>query len=327
MRIYMSPIWGILLLLGTTRIFGASLDAEYQEMLDILPTKIDHLREGIRVYGSDELKSVDSRTSFNIQNTIVPMAFSNLKEMKISVSPGQLLLLTYIADVSVYSNFLIRKKRNVDCAMEYVTYLFDSIRNIKGSAEVKKWIGPTAPEVFYGTQAGRCKKWASEFPLVKELRTQRDYELNTLLYFIYLHELGHLNGTDRHIDFSPLERISIYDERLRKFVELNLMSREQEYRADEWAVDRFVEMWANPWVLFNMTTINYFLAFGGIDCGLDDARTHPSGLVRVAKISKRLNEEIKKKKRKLAAPQMSEVVDDLIGMAKEAQSKLDCVRR
>jgi hypothetical protein len=272
-----------------------------------LAVAIASIRKLIQDNGDAGLKNADSQISFSVSDEPILNAWFFLKpdgKPTIQITSSYRLAMTYLADADMVNRQDIKFS---SCFGDYVSSLYSTLgTNRKKSEANQTQQRLAAPEDYLLTASAPCRSYAGKFPIDPTLRRLRDMIVNDMIALVYLHELGHFAQGHVGVHIDELGLIPDQKGKLSKFLQLQERSRAQEASADDWAIDRWVDISTNPMAIFNPSFANFYLAMGGYGC--DQASTHPNGFFRFARQMSRLRDRsIEKGKAK-----KNEIVDRLI---------------
>ncbi|HRB14882.1 MAG TPA: hypothetical protein PK224_03740 [Nitrospira sp.] len=305
----------------------------YEEDLLSEKTKLDdyikNLRSFISVSGNSSLKALEGRVHFHVSDEPVPNAWVardfQTGRNTIYMTAQYRLLTTYLADadviVSLDTNFH-------SCRQDYVDTIFKVLatnRQRSVSRGTQRRI--PAPEVFLNTAANSCRPFQSRFPIDPKYRPARDQTVNMVVGLGYLHELGHIAIGHPPVSLSSIEQLPTSSQRLAEFSRLMARSRLQEYQADDWAIDRFVDLSNNPLESLTNVLLTFYLAFSNLDCSLEAADSHPNGYQRFARQMIRMKDRATSAGKFTNTQEVGRLIDDLLTFASKTQQKLDCPER
>lgn len=305
---------------------GGNYEEDLAEEGIKLKTYIERLRPLLAQHGDASVKAIESQIRFQTSNERFPNAWvvrdPGSGRSTIFMTPAYRLLITYLADADVVS---FTTPGFINCRQIYVDALFNSL----GNNRTRSASGQTprrllAPEVFLDTAPGSCDKFKAKFPIEPKHRPGRDYAVNNVVALGYLHELGHVALGHTPVSIANLEALPTNSMRLNEFARLMTRSRSQEYQADDWAIDRFVELSNNPLEALTNVLSTFYLAFGGFDCSLEAADTHPNGFQRFSRQMDRLKTRAKALGKFPNNPELTKLIDDTAAVAAKAQTNLQC---
>jgi hypothetical protein len=276
--------------------------------------------------GDASLKSLESKTRFRLSSEKLPNAWvirdPNSDTATIYMTAEYRLLITYLADADVIS---FTTPKFFHCREGYVSALFRSLAaiqqsSVSGSASRRL----LAPEVYLETASSDCSKFKSKFPIDQQYRFERDKAVDRVVVLGYLHELGHIALGHSAVSLSAIDSLPTSTLRLREFIRLMSRSRAQESAADDWAIDRFVDLSPTPLEAFSNVLSTFYLTFGGVNCSLESADSHPNGFQRFARQMGRLKERATKAGKFPSNKDLAKIIDDTTSVAAKAQLSLKC---
>ena len=290
-----------------------------------LDAYINRLRPLLAQYGDASVKSLESQVRFRISNERIPNAWvvkDNSGRSTIFMTSEYRLLIAYLADADVIS-FTV--PGFIQCRQTYVYALFRSLavnrqRSASGSAPRRL----PAPEVYLDTASAGCREFRGKFPIEAKYRPARDVAVNTVVALGYLHELGHIALGHAGVSLANIEVLPTNSMRLNEFIRLMTRSRAQEFQADDWAIDRFVDLSNNPLEALTNVLSTFYLAFGGFDCSLEAADSHPNGFQRFARQMGRLKARATAAGKFPKSNEVAQLIDDTNALAAKAQQNLKC---
>lgn len=277
-------------------------------------------------YGDSSLKSVEQQVRFRVSNEQVPNAWvgrdSSSGQYTIFMTAQYRLLITYLADADVVSSI---SPRFFQCRQEYVETLFRALAsNLQRSASGLPPRRLLAPEVYFDTASAVCRRFKDEFPIDPKYRPARDYAVNIVVALGYLHELGHVVHGHQAVSLTNIEQLPTNSQRLNEFIRLMSRSRAQETQADDWAIDKFVDLSPNPFEAVTNVLSTFYLAFGGFDCSLEAGDSHPNGFQRFARQMKRMKDRAFAAGKVPHNKDIIRIIDDANKLAEKAQQELKC---
>lgn len=284
------------------------------------------LRPLLSRYGDSGIKSLESRVRFRVSKEKIPNAWVvkqlNSDQVTIFMTPEYRLLITYLADADVVS---FTSEGFINCRQAYVDALFRALAtNRQRSASGAPPFRLLAPEVYLDTAPSGCRQFKNKFPIDPRHRQARDAVVNVVLALGYLHELGHVALGHSGIGLASIELLPTSSQRLNEFVKLMARSRAQEYQADDWAIDRFVDLSNNPLEALTNVLSTFYVAFGGFDCSLEAADSHPNGFQRFARQMGRLKSRAISIGKFSNNQDIGRLIDDTNAVAAKAQQNLKC---
>lgn len=301
-------------------------DKDLQNERAKLINYVDRLRSFIANSNDISARTTNSKVSFRVSDEGVPNAWVSQSThggpITVQITAEYRLLAVYLADAEVVS-FL--DNTFAPCQQSYMASLFKvlaSNRQRIASGEKPRRI--PAPEVFLRASDDVCRQFQNRFPIDKKYREGRDNAVNEVMGLSYLHELGHVANGHTMVDLSSLDKLPSPSERLAGFVRLMERSREQEYQADAWAIDRLVDLSNNPLEALSNVLLTFYMSFSGLDCSMEAADSHPNGYQRFAKQMLRMKDRAIVSGKIHQNSQAVSVIDDLLHLASKAQAQLEC---
>jgi hypothetical protein len=286
-----SPMLGIMLLLLIDSVRGASYDAniQMQESIKGIVNIVQALRSTIQQKGAQDVRSADSRITFNVQESPIPAASQLNGTIEYSNSLDVLFL--YIGDVAVESS---RSRSFVRCAFAYNEYLLRTVSknaNLFANKQPLLFIQP--PEQFVAQAQPLCAGSEHAFPLPEHLRGTRNERVISMTVFVYLHELGHYFLQHQGVSTATLQAALKGTTTPQILSELG-RSREQESSADAWAVRQFFQIIGPDmrFMVFDLPQTLYIMG-GGYDCSHTPTSTHPDGFDRFVALIPVIRKEYK----------------------------------
>lgn len=312
---------------ATAQVSGGDYEKDLAEEGVKLDTYIKWLRPLHAKYGNSSLKSVEQQVRFLVSDEQVPNAWVGLNPSSgrktVFMTAQYRLLITYLADADVVSSI---SPGFFHCRQTYVDTLFRALAsNRQRSASGSPPRRLLAPEVFLDTASSAgCRQFKDKFPIDPKYRPARDYAVNIVVALGYLHELGHVALGHSSVSLASIDQLPSNSQRLNEFLRLMSRSRAQEAEADDWAIDRFVDIEPNPLRALTNVLSTFYLAFGGIDCSLEAADTHPNGFQRFARQMGRLKERATAANKFPSNQDVARLIDETIALAEKAQQSLQC---
>ncbi|WP_158677504.1 phage exclusion protein Lit family protein [Chromobacterium vaccinii] len=264
--------------------------ASSKEDLESSKTKLNQyirlIRANIEKHGTQIAKSTDWNVNFIADQSIIPYAESTNNSEgtnpKIRISSQFRLLLVYLGEMQL----IISKKRNLmKCNEEYGNYLFERMAlNAKRAATSLPPLDISAPEVFAAKIDGVCAGISKMFPLPESEEEKITPLTYNALYFVYLHELGHIALKHKAIGDEIFYGLTTENEKMEAFLKANVRTQHQEYAADAWATRELIHEGATAEQLVNIPLFELLLASSGLDCQFEKANSHPMATDRYAAI-------------------------------------------
>lgn len=311
---------------ATAQVNGGDYEKDLAEEGVKLDAYFKWLRPLLAQYGDASLKSVEKQVRFRVSDKQVPNAWvgrdPSSGRITIFMTAQYRLLITYLADADVVSSI---SPGFFECRRTYVETLFRALasnrqRSDSGSPPRRL----LAPEVYLDTASAGCRQFKDRFPIDPKYRPARDYAVNIVVFLGYLHELGHVAYGHSLVSLDSIDQLPPNSQRLNEFLRLMSRSRAQEAQADDWAIDRFVDIEPNPLEALTNVLSTFYLAFGGLDCSLEAADTHPNGFRRFARQMGRLKDRATAAGKLPSNKDVARLIDDTIALAAKAQQSLEC---
>ena len=308
------------------QVSGGNYEEDLAEEAVKLDTYIKRLRLLLAKHGDAGVKSLENQVQFRISNERVPNAWvvkdPSSGQSTVFMTAEYRLLITYLADADVIS---FTTPGFIQCRQTYVDALFRALatnrqRSAFGSAPRRL----LAPEVYLDAAPAGCREFKGKFPIEPKHRAARDVAVNTVIALGYLHELGHVALGHAGVSLASIEALPTNSMRLNEFVQLMRRSRVQEFQADDWAIDRFVDLSNNPLEALTNVLSTFYLAFGGFDCSLEAADSHPNGFQRFARQMTRLKARATASGKFPNNADVAKLIDDTTALASKAQQNLKC---
>lgn len=314
---------------ATAQVSGGNYEEDLAEEGVKLDAYIKWLRPLFAQYGDASVKSLESQVRFRVSDEQVPNAWvgrdPNSGRTTIFMTAQYRLLITYLADADVVS---FTSPEFIQCRQTYVDTLFRTLaENRQRSASGSPPRRLLAPEIYLDTASAGCRQFKKNFPIDPKHRPARDMAVNTVVALGYLHELGHVALGHSAVSLASIEQLPTNSLRLNEFARLMSRSRSQEVQADDWAIDRFVDLSNNPLEALTNVLSTFYLAFGGFDCSLEAADSHPNGFQRFARQMGRLKDRATAAGKFPTNKDIASHIDDTSALAAKAQQNLQCPSR
>lgn len=313
---------------ATAQVSGGNYEEDLAEEGVKLDTYIKWFRPLLAQYGDESVKTLERQVLFRISAEQVPNAWVGRDPSSgrntIFMTAQYRLLITYLADADVISS---TTPDFFQCRQTYVDTLFRALAtNRQRSASGSPPRRLPAPEVYLDTASAGCRNFKDKFPIDPKYRPARDYAVNIVVALGFLHELGHVAHGHSAVNLASIDQLPTNSQRLNEFIRLMSRSRAQEAQADDWAIDRFVDISNNPLEAFTNTLSTFYLAFGGFDCSLEAADSHPNGFQRFARQMGRLRDRATTTGKFPSNKEVAHLIDDTSALAAKAQQNLECPR-
>ena len=311
---------------ATAQVSGGDYEKDLAQEGAKLEAYMKWLRPLHEQYGDSSLKSVEQQVRFRVSNEPVPNAWvgrdSSSGQYTIFMTAQYRLLITYLADADVVSSI---SPGFFQCRQAYVETLFRSLAsNRQRSASGLPPRRLLAPEVYLDTASASCRQFKGQFPIDPKYRQRRDNAVNIVVALGYLHELGHIAQGHQLVSLASIDQLPTNSQRLNEFIQLMSRSRAQETQADDWAIDKFVDLSPNPFEAVTNVLSTFYLAFGGFDCSLEAADTHPNGFQRFARQMRRMKDRASAAGKFPGSKDIANIIDDASKLAEKAQQSLEC---
>ncbi|WP_027716707.1 hypothetical protein [Desulfuromonas sp. TF] len=291
-----------------------------------LSNYIEWFRKTFSQNGDVALESLIQQIPFQVSDKPFPNAWvaydQNSKKKTIYMTAEYRLLITYIADANQVS---VHSPEFFPCKNMYINALFDALAGNR--QRIANDLPPRrlpAPEIFLETTPAYCNQYKSSFPIDPKFRPARDYSVNVVIGLGYLHELGHIASGHSYVDLSTLDKLTTITQRLNEFLKLMGRSRSQEVEADDWAIDRFVELSNNPIEALSNVLADFYLAFGGFDCSIESADSHPNGYQRFSRQMGRMKDRAIAAGKFPDSQELTLLINDTTELAAKIQYQLKC---
>lgn len=311
---------------ANSQVVGSNYEEDLMGERIKLDAYIKMLRSLLAEYGDASLRSLQSQVNFRISDEQVPNAWvgrdPSTGHMTIFMTAQYRLLITYLADADVIS---FTSPGFIECRQTYVDVLFRALAvNRQRSASGTPPRRLPAPEIYLETASAGCRQFKDKFPIEQKYRQARDVAVNIVVALGYLHELGHVALGHSAVSLGSIEKLPTDSQRLNEFIRLMSRSRAQETQADDWAIDRFVDVSNNPMEALTNVMSTFYLAFGGFDCSLEAADSHPNGFQRFARQMGRLKERAIARGKFPNNMEVVRLIEDTGALAAKAQQRLKC---
>ena len=291
-----------------------------------LEARMRSLRTTLSMHGDSTVQTVERQVRFEVSELPIPNAWvardPNTGVSTIFMTAEYRLAITYLADSDIVS---AATAGYFKCNMAYVQRMFDALasnraRSSSGQAPLRL----PSPEVYLSSASSDCRPYQARFPIDPALRAQRDAQVDMVIALGYLHELGHVARGHQPVSLAAIDRLPTNERRLNEFARLMSRSREQETQADDWASDRFVDLSSNPMVALSSVLSAFYLAFGGFDCSLEAADSHPNGYQRFARQIGRIKDRATTAGKFPNSAAIAQLIEDARSLASKAQENLKC---
>lgn len=291
-----------------------------------LEERIRALRATLAAQGDATVTTLERQVRFQVSSLPIPNAWVG-KDAATGVSTIFMtaeyrLIMTYLADSDIISATV---PGYFDCNMAYIQRIFEALASNR--ARIASGQAPLrlpSPEIYLNTAPASCRKYQELFPIRQALRPARDAQVDMVLALSYLHELGHVARGHQPVNLSGLGELTSDRQRLNEFARLMSRSREQENQADDWASDRFADLSSNPMAALSSVLSAFYLAFGGFDCSLEAADSHPNGYQRFARQVGRITDRAAAAGKFQRNETLVRLIQDIRSVAAKAQEKLRC---
>jgi hypothetical protein len=292
-----------------------------------LEAHIKLLRAVIANSNDSHFKNIDRQVRFQISDLNVPNAMVGRNQQTgittVYMTAEYRLLATYLADVDLIvtlnNDFNVCRDNYVDAVVRVLA----TNRQISASGGIARRI--PAPEVFLDAAAPNCQPFKKRFPIEIKYRQKRDQTADVVIGLGYLHELGHFALGHSPVNLSSIEQLPTNSLRLDEFVRLMARSRTQESQADDWAIDRLVDLSPDPVLSLTNVLLTFYMSYSGLDCSLEQADSHPNGYQRFVRQMKRMKDRATAAG-KFTNQEAAAVIDDLSVHAIKAKEELKCPR-
>ncbi len=299
---------------------NAIVDGQDQQARDITNYTLSVLNESIDKYSSSSLKQLVKSTKVNIDDGVIPNAYSYRagNTPHIAISRQLVLLFYYMSELNTLN--LQQQGTLSPCLMEYSAAVRQQYAKIvEAFSKGANGTPIMAPEDYAETSI-TCAKLTELYPFPENLKAYRNQEVVSAIGFVYLHEVGHLargHSPEVSVDFE------LYPSELLKqkaFLQYMCRSRQQEFEADAFSADTLVDL-GFPLSATSVSLWQTFTATSGLDPFTEMISTHPNGYTRYVRVADRVLNRTTAKG--LSLPNgMKEVIGEMKTLLKKISDKL-----
>ena len=231
--------------------------------------------------GTDD--RVFSQIEFHVdEQTPIPSAYAdwpNQETGRIVITAQLVLAFYYFAELGLLA--ATDATIHEDCILRYSQYAREAYRKMFEESLKGQQPRPLLPPERYAVQYGwACRGLENHYPFPERLKENRDRFVTAAVATIYLHELGH--HVYQHVRPNSGGLKLSAPENLREYLQAMCRTREQELRADRFAVHTLIDLgW--PDVVFDITIWSTLTGLGDVDPDIERRNTHPSPFRRMGK--------------------------------------------